>query len=95
MKFVTVMDMWLLIINVVMLFGIAYGGRKLIKTLEQIVNKDSDSAIKERRSILKIIQKEIDHYELVINMGNADQSLTDVHSILLDLKSEILKRDQK
>ena len=43
-------------------------------------------------TILKILQKEIDHYELVINMGNQDQQLIDIHEILLDIKSEILKK---
>jgi hypothetical protein len=95
MKFVTVMDMWLLIMNMALLVGIAYGGRRLIKTVEQIANKDSDAVLRERKSILKIIQKEIDHYELVINMGNADQNLIDIHEILLELRTEIAKRDQK
>jgi hypothetical protein len=88
------MDMWLLIMNVVLLVGIAYGGRRLIKSVEQMVSKDSDSVLKERKAILKIIQKEIDHYDLVNGMGT-DQNLIDIHEILLDIKSEILKRDQK
>jgi hypothetical protein len=64
MKFVTVMDMWLLIINMILLGLIGYYGRKLIKSVETIglssdKNKEIEVAKRERFKMLSVIDDEI------------------------------------
>ena len=61
MKFVTVMDMWLLILNGGLLVAILYYGRKLIKLMARAADRhDEDLGVlaksNERTRIVKIIE---------------------------------------
>ena len=77
MKFVTVMDMWLLIMNGILLGAILYYGRKLLSIVARAANKqDDNSAEKERKRIADIIQAELNIYKQMVNMGDKDAKET-------------------
>ena len=76
MKFVTVMDMWLLIMNGILLGSILYYGRKLINLVARSVGKQDEKNVEaalaeERKRVLKIIEKEISTFKTAANMGDA------------------------
>jgi hypothetical protein len=90
MKFVTVMDMWLLIINICMMGGLVYFGRKLLNTMTRLMNvgeqKDNNA---ERQRCIKIIEVELEHYRVINNMhsdAEADQVVHTLEYILDQIK---------
>lgn len=90
MKFVTVMDMWLLIINVCMMGGLFYFGRKLLNTMTRLMHvgeqKDNNA---ERHRCIKIIESELDHYKAIMNMhsdAEADQVVHTLEYVLDEIK---------
>jgi hypothetical protein len=95
MKFVTVMDMWLLIINLVLLGFLFYGGRRLMKILGKVSQRlDTQDIEKERASIIKIIDNELDIHTQASSMaGNGHND--DVVFVLEEIKSKIQARGLK
>ena len=90
MKFVTVMDMWLLIINLGLMGTIVYFGRKLVKSFSRIAGvaeKRLEST--EVTRITKIIQSEINAYELAVSLGDEESRHT--LNALKDIQKQILK----
>ena len=90
MKFVTVMDMWLLIINICMMGGLVYFGRKLLNTMTRLMNvgeqKDNNA---ERQRCIKVIEVELEHYRVINNMhsdAEADQVVHTLEYILDQIK---------
>jgi len=89
MKFVTVMDMWLLLMNLGLLGFIIYFGRNVLKTLIRIASineKSSDSP--ERTRVLKIIRAEIETHSQMASMGDADARV--VCDVLKDIEKQIV-----
>ena len=90
MKFVTVMDMWLLIINICMLGGAFYFGRKLLKTMTRLMHVGEmrdDNA--ERRRCIQLVETELDHYKTVYSMEQ------DPHTKEIIAMLEQLMRDMR
>jgi hypothetical protein len=87
MKFVTVMDMWLLIINICMMGGLVYFGRKLLNTMTRLMHvgeqKDNNT---ERQRCIKLIETELEHYRVINNMHSDAEADQVVHTLeyLLD-----------
>jgi hypothetical protein len=82
MKFVTVMDMWLLIINIGLLGVIIYFGRTVLKTLARIATvseRGNDSP--ERTRIIKIIQNERDTYLQMNSMSRDKEAQMTVEAL--------------
>ena len=91
MKFVTVMDMWLLIVNIGMMGMILYFGRRLIKTFSRIANvAEKRYESPERARILNMIDVEIEQYEQAVSMGDKESQQAII--ILDDLKSQIKRK---
>jgi hypothetical protein len=82
MKFVTVIDMWLLIINICMMGGLFYFGRKLLKTMTRIMHvgeqKDNNT---ERQRCIKLIEMELDHYRVINGMHSDAEANQVVHTL--------------
>jgi hypothetical protein len=82
MKFVTVMDMWLLIINIGLLGFIIYSGRKLLKTMTRLMNvgeqKENNA---ERQRCIKLIGLELDHYKVISGMHSDAEADQIVHTL--------------
>jgi hypothetical protein len=91
MKFVTVMDMWLLIINVCMMGGLFYFGRKLLNTMTRLMHvgeqRDNNT---ERQRCIRILEIELEHYKAIKNMHTDAESDQIVHTLEYVL-SEIKK----
>ena len=90
MKFVTVMDMWLLIINIGLMGFIIYFGRNLLKTMTRLMHvgeqKENNA---ERQRCIKVIETELDHYKVIKNMhldAEADQVVHTLEYILTVIK---------
>lgn len=79
MKFVTVMDMWLLIINIGLMGYIIYFGRNLLKTMTRLmhVGEHREDAA-ERKRIIKIIEAELEHYRVIDTMHSDSDSKTTI-----------------
>ena len=81
------MDMWLLIINICMMGGLVYFGRKLLNTMTRLMNvgeqKDNNA---ERQRCIKIIEVELEHYRVINNMHSDAEADQIVHTLeyLLD-----------
>lgn len=94
MKFVTVMDMWLLIINLILLGCIAYYGRRLIKLIARIVTRlDMSDVEKERQAIIEIIKHERDMQSHVTSTTGKEDS--DTTLILEEIIDKINNRSRK
>lgn len=93
MKFVTVMDMWLLILNICMLGGAFYFGRKLLKTMTRLMHvgeqRDQNA---ERMRCIRLIEAELEHYQTIENMDR-DGPASEVVVVLRELLSNI-RRDR-
>lgn len=91
MKFVTVMDMWLLIMNIGLLGVIVYFGRNVIKTLSRIaVVSEKSTGSAERSRIIQIIQSEIDIWQHMKTMTPSNDHDAQVALELLEeLKARI------
>ena len=94
MKFVTVMDMWLLIMNGILLGAILYYGRKVIKMMARSEhNQDNNTAEKERKRIAAVIQSELNIYQQMVNMG--DKNAEEIVTVLTMLVEQIEPRGKK
>jgi hypothetical protein len=82
MKFVTVMDMWLLIINICMIGGLFYFGRKLLKTLTRIMHVGEQRENNaERQRVIRIIDAELEHYRVVNGMHTDAEANQVIHTL--------------
>lgn len=91
MKFVTVMDMWLLIINLGLMGYIIYFGRKLLKTMTRLMHVgDQRDNHAERQRCIKIVESELEHYRVIKGMHSDAESDQIVHTLEYVL-SEIRK----
>jgi hypothetical protein len=93
MKFVTVMDMWLLIMNGILLGCILYYGRKLLALVARFTNRQDKIIIqtaimKERKRIITAVEYELNIFNQAHMMGD-EQSKVIVDEIKLIL--EIIK----
>jgi hypothetical protein len=90
MKFVTVMDMWLLLINIIMLAGVIYFGHKWSKTLTRLlhIGEQKDMSV-ERKRVIKIIEDEISYQQQIFSM-NPDTEGQEIIRILNTLKQQML-----
>lgn len=93
MKFVTVMDMWLLIMNGILLGAILYYGRKLIMLVAKAVNKSDEVTVTqavadERKRVVKIIETELNTFKMASSMGdyNSDAVVEELETILKMVK---------
>jgi len=94
MKFVTVMDMWLLIMNGILLGAILYYGRKVIKMVARSEQRqDNNTAEKERKRISAVIQSELNIYQQMVNMG--DKNAEEIVTVLTMLVEQIEPRGKK
>ena len=81
------MDMWLLIINICMMGGLVYFGRKLLNTMTRLMHvgeqKDNNT---ERQRCIKLIETELEHYRVINNMHSDAEADQVVHTLeyLLD-----------
>ena len=90
MKFVTVMDMWLLIINVCLMGGLFYFGRKLLNTMTRIMHvgeqRDHNA---ERQRCIKLVESELEHYRVIKDMhtdAEADQVVHTLEYLLNEIR---------
>lgn len=91
MKFVTVMDMWLLLMNLGLLGFIIYFGRKVSTTLVRIAGvADRTADTPEKNRILKIIRTEIETHSQMASMGDADAQV--VYDVLKDIEKQIINK---
>lgn len=90
MKFVTVMDMWLLIINLGLMGYIIYFGRKLLKTMTRLMHVgEQREGTTERRRCIQIIESEMEHYRAIQSMASdpeSSQVLSTLEYILTQIK---------
>lgn len=92
MKFVTVMDMWLLILNIVMMGGLFYFGRKVLATLARISTINERSIdIPERLRIVKMINAELETQQQMLSMGS-DRDVQMTIDVLKDLLDRINRK---
>ena len=71
MKFVTVMDMWLLIINLGLMGSIMYYGRKLVTLIARATNQNDRLLVeKERAWVIAMLKEERDSLNVVDLDGN-------------------------
>jgi hypothetical protein len=92
MKFVTVMDMWLLIINIVLLGFIAYYGKRVIKMMARITNKmDQDAIVAERRRIIKMLEVERESYAQAASLSEDGKDFHHVVDTLDDVIDRVSK----
>jgi hypothetical protein len=82
MKFVTVMDMWLLIINIGLMGFIIYFGRNLLKTMTRLmhVGEQRENNI-ERQRCIKLIEAELEHYKVINDMHTDAEANQAVHTL--------------
>jgi len=90
MKFVTVMDMWLLIINIGLMGFIIYFGRNLLKTMTRLMNVGEQREHNvERQRCIKLIETELEHYKVISGMrldAEADQVVHTLEYVLEQIK---------
>ena len=90
MKFVTVMDMWLLIINIGLMGFIIYFGRNLLKTMTRLMNVGEQRENNaERQRCIALLEKELDHYRVISGMhfdAEADQVVHTLQYLLDQIK---------
>ena len=94
MKFVTVMDMWLLIINLGLMGSILYYGRRLVNMIGRTTNQNDRLLVeKERDWFIKILKEERDN----LNMVDIDgaRPFEDEVDILNDLIEKVESRARK
>lgn len=90
MKFVTVMDMWLLIINIGLMGFIIYFGRNLLKTMTRLMHVgEQRENHTERLRCIKLIETELEHYKVISGMrldAEADQVIHTLEYVLDQIK---------
>jgi hypothetical protein len=88
------MDMWLLIMNGILLGAILYYGRKVIKMMARSEQRqDNNTAEKERKRISAVIQSELNIYQQMVNMG--DKNAEEIVTVLTMLVDQIEPRGKK
>jgi hypothetical protein len=88
------MDMWLLIMNGILLGVILYYGRKVIKMMARSENRQDDrTAEKERKRISAVIQSELNIYQHMVNMG--DKNAEEIVTVLTMLVEQIEPKGKK
>jgi hypothetical protein len=88
------MDMWLLIMNGILLGAILYYGRKVIKMMARSEQRqDNNTAEKERKRISAAIQSELNIYQQMVNMG--DKNAEEIVTVLTMLVEQIEPRGKK
>jgi hypothetical protein len=88
------MDMWLLIMNGILLGAILYYGRRFIKMMARVEQRqDNNTAEKERKRISAVIQSELNIYQQMVNMG--DKNAEEIVTVLTMLVEQIEPRGKK
>ena len=92
MKFVTVMDMWLLLMNIGLLGCVIYFGRVVLKSLNRIANVSEHRIdTPERIRITKLIQSELETQHQMLSMGS-DRDVQMTIDVLKDLLDRINRK---
>ena len=81
------MDMWLLIMNGILLGAILYYGRKLLNLVARASStQDSNAAENERKIIIKIIENELSLFKQAHTMGDESAKvLVDEIELIINL----------
>lgn len=96
MKFVTVMDMWLLITNLVLLTIIIIYGRRLIKLIARAVRIGEESnARHEREWFLNLLKRERDDLVQMSSMEESKQDYDTAIATCDELMHEVRARIKK
>lgn len=97
MKFVTVMDMWLLIINLGLMGSILYYGRKLVTLIARATNQNDRVLIKaEREWFISLLKEERDNLNVSDIDGNRPfENEVDVLSDLIEKVEYRLKKSKQ
>ena len=76
------MDMWLLILNVCLMGGLFYFGRKLLNTMTRLmhVGEQKDN-LAERQRCIKLIEAELEHYRVIKDMHTDAEADQVVHTL--------------
>ena len=87
MKFVTVMDMWLLLMNGILLGAILYYGRKLLTLVTRATsNQDQTLVQNERNKIIKLIEIELTLFRQAHTMGDeSSKAVIDEINLILNM----------
>jgi len=86
------MDMWLLILNIVMLGGLFYFGRKVLANLARIVAvNDRSIENPERARVIKLINAELETQQQMLSMGS-DRDVQMTIDMLKDLLDKINRK---
>lgn len=97
MKFITVMDMWLLIINLGLMGSILYYGRKLVTLIARATNQNDRVLIKaEREWVISLLKEERDNLNVSDIDGNRPfENEVDVLSDLIEKVEYRLKKSKQ
>ena len=97
MKFVTVMDMWLLIINLGLMGSILYYGRRLVTLIARATNQNDRVLIKaEREWFISLLKEERDNLNVSDIDGNRPfENEVDVLSDLIEKVEYRLKKSKQ
>ena len=97
MKLVTVMDMWLLIINLGLMGSILYYGRKLVTLIARATNQNDRVLIKaEREWFISLLKEERDNLNVSDIDGNRPfENEVDVLSDLIEKVEYRLKKSKQ
>ena len=85
------MDMWLLIMNGILLGAILYYGRKLLNLVARATIKQDDNAAEiERKRIIKLIENELSLFKQAHTMGDesAKSIIDEIELILNQIKEK-------
>jgi len=86
------MDMWLLLLNIVMMGGLFYFGRKVLANLARIVAvNDRSIENPERQRITKLILAELETQQQMLSMGS-DRDVQMTIDVLKDLLDKINRK---
>ena len=97
MKFVTVMDMWLLIINLGLMGSIMYYGRRLVTLIARATNQNDRTLIKaEREWFISLLKEERDNLNVSDIDGNRPfENEVDILSDLIEKVEYRLKKSKQ
>ena len=96
MKFVTVMDMWLLLCNLGLLGMLAYYGKRLLKLVARATRDSEDLAARHERDwFVSTLQQEIDNLTHLGEMSNAGSEFLDQINAYKDLIAKINERSNR
>jgi hypothetical protein len=97
MKFVTVMDMWLLIINLGLMGSILYYGRKLVNLIARATNQNDRVLIKRERDwFIAMLKEERDSLNVIDLDGNRPfENEVDMLNDLIEKVNDRLKKSKQ